>query len=212
MKHIHSHYANYFNHKYHFTGHVFESRYGAELLTTVEYELEVNKYIHLNPIRANMVQNLYDYKWGGSYFDYINLNHSSLVSTGRILSFFPESKTEHDKKFLQMSVQEQRQSNRIPPFRSPHHSSSYVTLVGEGGSNPKPGEASLAHHRVLFLDELPEFTRKTLDMLREPLESGKVTISRAQDTVTYSCSFSTNFSFESLSMWVSWSEKLILYL
>ncbi|MDC3418653.1 transposase [Aquibacillus salsiterrae] len=52
---LHLNYAKYFNQKYHYTGHVFESRYGSELLSTIEYELEVNKYIHLNPIRANMV-------------------------------------------------------------------------------------------------------------------------------------------------------------
>ncbi|MCZ0703017.1 REP element-mobilizing transposase RayT [Natronobacillus azotifigens] len=59
MKYLHSQYATYFNHKYHYSGHVFESRYGSELLDSVEYELEVNKYIHLNPLRANMVQDLH---------------------------------------------------------------------------------------------------------------------------------------------------------
>ena len=70
------------------------------------------------------------------------------------------------------------------PIRSPHHGASSVALVG-GGSNPKPGEVSLAHYGVLFLDELPEFSRQTLDQLRQPIEDGFVTVSRAAQTIRY---------------------------
>ncbi|WP_251555094.1 YifB family Mg chelatase-like AAA ATPase [Neobacillus muris] len=77
---------------------------------------------------------------------------------------------------------------RHTPYRHPHHSASSVAIIG-GGSTPRPGEISLAHHGVLFLDEIAEFSKKTLDMLRQPLETGEVTISRAHSTVTYPCSF-----------------------
>ncbi len=73
-------------------------------------------------------------------------------------------------------------------IRSPHHTASSVALVG-GGGNPKPGEISLAHHGVLFLDELPEFERSVLEVLREPLESGRITISRAARQADFPAQF-----------------------
>lgn len=74
------------------------------------------------------------------------------------------------------------------PFRAPHHTISEVALVG-GGVNPQPGEISLAHNGVLFADELPEFNKSTLEVLRQPLEDHKITISRAKYTIEFPCSF-----------------------
>lgn len=98
----------------------------------------------------------------------------------------------HEKMLEVYSIyhlaKEQASFSHRPPYRAPHHSSSAISLIG-GGTYPKPGEISLAHHGVLFLDELGEFPRKALDMLRQPLEKGEVTISRVRQSVTYPAAF-----------------------
>lgn len=99
MNFINTKYAKYFNKKYHHSGHVFEKRYGSELIDSSEYELELSNYIHLNPLKANMVAKLEDYPWS-SYPAYAQLVTSSLVETKQILSYFPEPQVEQYKAYL----------------------------------------------------------------------------------------------------------------
>jgi magnesium chelatase family protein len=87
-----------------------------------------------------------------------------------------------------VSLIEGRLETRARPFRAPHHTTSYAGLIG-GGNPPRPGEVTLAHSGVLFLDELPEFSRAVLDTLRQPLEAGVVTIARGGATATFPARF-----------------------
>ena len=75
------------------------------------------------------------------------------------------------------------------PFRSPHHMISDAGLIGGGSGTPRPGEVSLAHHGLLFLDELPEFPRNVLELLRQPIEERSVTIARSQTTLSFPADF-----------------------
>ncbi|MDI3361344.1 YifB family Mg chelatase-like AAA ATPase [Lelliottia sp. V89_10] len=100
-------------------------------------------------------------------------NHEALESAAIISLTNPTSLQQHWRR---------------RPFRSPHHSASLTAMVG-GGSIPEPGEISLAHHGILFLDELPEFERRVLDALREPIESGQIHISRTRAKISYPAQF-----------------------
>jgi magnesium chelatase family protein len=106
-----------------------------------------------------------------------------------ILPSLSEQQAQETAAIASISEQGFNVSNWLkPPFRSPHHTASAAALVG-GGSNPKPGEISLAHNGTLFLDELPEFDRKVLEVLREPLETGRITISRANRQADFPARF-----------------------
>lgn len=110
----------------------------------------------------------------------------------RLCDLLPEMSEEEAMETASVASLTQQEINQYNwkrrPFRSPHHSSSMAALVG-GGTIPRPGEISLAHNGLLFLDEMPEFERKVLDSLREPLESGEIIISRAQGKTRFPARF-----------------------
>jgi len=99
MNYLNTKYAIYFNKRYNYSGHVFESRYGAEFIDTPEYELEVNKYIHLNPLRANIVKHPEDYTWS-SYRTYLLGENNPLITTEQIFSYFYPPHTENYQHYL----------------------------------------------------------------------------------------------------------------
>ncbi len=99
MSHLNTKFAKYFNKKYDFTGHVFEKRYGAELLDSLDYEFDVSKYIHLNPLKAGLVDQLEDYSWS-SYNAYVNGEVNELVDTQYLLSYFPTPASKHYEEYI----------------------------------------------------------------------------------------------------------------
>lgn len=109
MKYINTTYAKYFNNRHNLVGHIFQSRYGSELIDSIQYELDVSKYIHLNPVEAHMVKKAEDYRWS-SYRAYIYHEYNPHVSTEKILSYFPKPSSYHYQQFT-----EQRDKLKEPP-------------------------------------------------------------------------------------------------
>lgn len=119
--------------------------------------------------------------------------HGKTMMARRIPSILPDLNFEEALEITKIHSIAGELPKNVPiitarPFRAPHHTVSATSLIG-GGRIPKPGEISLAHFGVLFLDELPEFNKSTLEVMRGPLEDGIVTISRVNATLTYPCDF-----------------------
>ncbi|OLS33954.1 transposase [Bacillus sp. MRMR6] len=105
MSYLNTHYAKYFNKKYEYTGHVFDKRYNAELLDSLDYEFDVSKYIHLNPLKAGLVDILEDFPWS-SYLDYVNGEVSSLVNPQYLLSYFPKPASQKYEEYVKAPFME----------------------------------------------------------------------------------------------------------
>ena len=103
MSRINKNYARNFNNKYNFVGHVFQSRYNAELIENDEYVLEASRYIHLNPVRANMVEMPEDYKWS-SYSMYIGKQEENIVNREILLSYFKGDRNELYRRYVEGEI------------------------------------------------------------------------------------------------------------
>ena len=103
MMRVNRFYAKYFNNKYNYVGHLFQARYGSELIEEDRYVLELSRYIHLNPVRANMIKKPEDYKWS-SYCMYIGNEKEEFVCSNRILSYFKDNNRESYKKYVESAI------------------------------------------------------------------------------------------------------------
>ncbi len=118
MKHLNTNYAKYFNKKHDLVGYIFQGRYGAELIDSLQYERDVSKYIHLNPVEAHMVKKAEDYRWS-SYRAYIFQENNPHVYTNKILSHFPNPAAYHYQRFTEQQDQlDDPPSEKIKPYVS----------------------------------------------------------------------------------------------
>ncbi|MBM4959275.1 YifB family Mg chelatase-like AAA ATPase [Vibrio parahaemolyticus] len=159
-------------------------------------EIRVSQiYSESGDIEYTLVEERLKTNWGDTSYSKLFLGPPGTGKTmlaSRLCDLLPEMSDEEAMETASVASLTQSEINehnwKSRPFRAPHHSSSMAALVG-GGSVPRPGEISLAHNGLLFLDEMPEFDRKVLDSLREPLESGEIIISRAQGKTRFPARF-----------------------